>query len=148
MLRRTLRGVGAFAPVVLSAGTLGAAGDLVLSPNQRLFVYQRGAERLADRAELLVRAGHLVDGDRVWSRPGGFIDWFTPVLDRHEILFAEGVPVESLEASPEILAALPAGMGRELAETLPDLAHRPHPGTEADPETAAAARSRLLRRDR
>ena len=36
-----VRAVGAFAPVVISAGTLGNGGDLILSQHHRVFLYQR-----------------------------------------------------------------------------------------------------------
>ncbi|MEL7117662.1 MAG: Hint domain-containing protein, partial [Pseudomonadota bacterium] len=39
--QQTVRATGAFAPIVISKGALNNARELRLSPNQRLFVYQR-----------------------------------------------------------------------------------------------------------
>ncbi|MEO1676671.1 MAG: Hint domain-containing protein [Pseudomonadota bacterium] len=142
VLRRTERALGPLAPVVVSAGTMGNPGDLVVSQNQRLLVYQRGADRLTETAEMLVRAGWLVDGDQVFLREGGFTDYVTLVLDRHEMVYAECVAVESLEVSPATLARLPeAHVG-----AVGGLEHAPHWGTEAGRDVARAARARLLRR--
>ncbi|MDZ4134809.1 MAG: Hint domain-containing protein, partial [Paracoccaceae bacterium] len=37
----TLRAAGAFAPVVITAGAMGNAGDLIVSQHHRMFLYQR-----------------------------------------------------------------------------------------------------------
>ncbi len=137
---RTERALGAHAPVVIPAGALGAAGDLILSQHQRLLVYQRGPDRLTRTAEMLVRAGDLVDGETVRLRRGGFVTYVSAVLDRHEMLFAEGVAVESLEVNAATLPRLPD----EQAAAVAELDHAPHHGTEADRALAAAARARLI----
>ncbi|OWY17249.1 hypothetical protein B6V73_06085 [Thioclava sp. JM3] len=129
--KATMRALGSFAPVVISAGVLGNEGDLVISPHHRVFLYRRGAQKLGDTSEILVQAKHLVDGENVWQREGGFVDYFALVFDRHEIIYAEGVPVESLMVSEATLSLLPEELGREISERLPDLAHRQHFGTEA-----------------
>ena len=92
----TLRAVGAFAPVVITRGTLGNAGDLIVSQHHRMFLYQRERRAGLATSELLIQARHLVDGRRVFLREGGFVDYFCLVFDRHEIIYAEGVPAESL----------------------------------------------------
>ena len=46
----TLRAVGAFAPVVITAGTLGNSGDLMVSQHHRMFLYQR--QRTAGIADI------------------------------------------------------------------------------------------------
>ncbi|WP_372884763.1 Hint domain-containing protein, partial [Shimia sp.] len=61
----TLRAAGEFAPIRIAAGTLNNAGDLMVSPDHRLFIYQRHDHIGAGRPELLVRARHLVNGDSV-----------------------------------------------------------------------------------
>ncbi|MEI2686123.1 MAG: Hint domain-containing protein [Cypionkella sp.] len=67
-----------FAPVVITAGTLGNAGDLIVSQHHRMFLYQR---------EPTCRAGHLgtsgagqTSGGRrtgIFIREGGFADYFS-----------------------------------------------------------------------
>lgn len=70
----TQRAVGAFAPIRISAGTLNNLDDLVVSPDHRLFIYQRSDRLGAGRSELLVKAQHLVDGSSVTVDQGGFVD--------------------------------------------------------------------------
>lgn len=129
--KATLRAKGSFAPVVISAGTLGNNGELVVSPHHRLFIYQRGNRRLNGRAEVLVQAKHLVDGDRVWRREGGFVDYYSLVFDRHEIIYAEGIPAESLMVNEDTVALLPDDLASELRSRFPGLRHSQHFATEA-----------------
>lgn len=144
--KATLRASGSFAPVVISAGTLGNTGELVVSPHHRLFLYQRGARRLGGTAEILVQAKHLVDDDRVWRREGGFIDYYSLIFDRHEIIYAEGIPAESLMVTEETVRLLPEELAGELQARFPGLRHSPHFATEAGRgNVEAAGRSTLFR---
>lgn len=115
----TVRATGDFAPIVIRAGTLNNQGDLVVSPNHRLFVYQRSDEIKAGRAELLVRARHLINGDSVTVREGGFVDYYQLLFDRHHIIYAEGIAAESLLIDPRTRPALPAELLDRLGALLP-----------------------------
>ncbi len=144
--KATMRAIGGFAPIVIAAGTLGNLADLVVSPHHRIFIYQRG-RRVGDTAELLVQARHLVDGDRVARREGGFVDYHCLVFDRHEIIYAEGVPVESLMVNEATISRLPPELADEVRARFPGLSQSQHFGTEAGRELLDdAARDRLLRR--
>ena len=127
----TLRAVGAFAPVVIAAGAMGNAGDLIVSQHHRMFLYQR--QRVAGMAtsELLVQARHLLDGETIFLREGGFVDYFSLVFDRHEIVYAEGIPAESLMVSEAVLNRLPAELSAEVKARFPGLSQLQHFGTEA-----------------
>ena len=129
--KATLRAQGAFAPVVITEGTLGNAGDLIVSPHHRIFLYQRQKRAGLQTSELLVQAKHLVDGERVFQREGGFVDYFSLVFDRHEIIYAEGVPAESLMVNDATLSRLPSEMAQDVKAQFPGLAHVQHFGTEA-----------------
>jgi hypothetical protein len=72
----TVRAVGEFAPIRIKAGTLHNENDLLVSPDHRLFIYQRSDALGAGRHEVLVRARHLVNGDSVVQEDGGFVDYF------------------------------------------------------------------------
>ena len=144
ILRRTVRAVGPFAPVVIPRDTFGNDGDLILSQQQRLFIYQRDSDRLTETAEMLIKSGYLVDNEKVFLRPGGYSDFYTLVFDHHEVIYAECIPVESLEVNAATRPALPD----DIAEALPDLDHAPHIGTEANRGTAQAAREKLLKERR
>ena len=129
--RATLRAVGAYAPVVITAGTLGNMGDLIVSPHHRVFLYQRQRRAGLQTAELLVQAKHLVGGEQVYQREGGFVDYFSLVFDAHEIIYAEGVPAESLMVNETTVHRLPPEMADEMKTRFPGLAQSQHFGTEA-----------------
>lgn len=145
--KATLRAIGSFAPVVISAGTLGNDGDLVVSPHHRIFLYRRGEDRLGDASEILVQAKHLVDGENVWRREGGYVDYYALVFSRHEIIYAEGIPCESLLISEATLPLLPQDLRSEITARLPNLRHRPHFSTEATREILEQfGRKRIFRK--
>lgn len=129
--RATLRAQGSFAPVVISAGAMGNAGDLIVSQHHRMFLYQRRRGGLVETSELLVQAKHLVDGETIFLREGGFVDYFSLVFDRHEIIYAEGIPAESLLVNEATLARLPEGLAEEVRARFPGLRQNQHFGTEA-----------------
>ena len=137
----TLRATGHFAPVVITKGTLHNENDLVLRPDHRVFVYQRSDLLGAGRAQILVKARHLVDDIRVLRRPGGFVDYFQLIFDDHHIIYAEGIAAESHLVDARTRAALPDTASGPLHR------HRAHMDYEVsqnliDPATATA----LLRR--
>jgi hypothetical protein len=121
---QTRRAVGAAAPIRIGQGTLNAARDLWLSPQHRLFIWQRKDELGAGRAEVLVRADLLVNGTSVTREEGGHVDSYQLVFDGNEIIFAEGIAVESLLVTAELRARLPR-----------DLTLDPGPDTARDTET-------------
>lgn len=127
----TLRAVGAFAPVVIPAGTLGNAGDLIVSQHHRMFLYQRRRLAGLPTSELLVQARHLVDRETVFIREGGFVDWFSLVFDSHEIIYAEGIPAESLMVNDATVSRLPPEIAAEVKARFPGLAQVQHFGSEA-----------------
>jgi hypothetical protein len=129
--RAHLRAVGTMAPVVISKGQLGNEGDLVVSQQHRVFLYQRERVEGMTTSELLVPARDLVDGAGVYLREGGFVDYFGLVFDSHEIIYAEGVPSESLLVNEATVARLPPGVAEEMRARFPGLSQHPHFGTEA-----------------
>ncbi|WP_321572988.1 Hint domain-containing protein [Tabrizicola oligotrophica] len=129
--RATLKAVGPFAPVVITSGSLGNAGDLIVSQHHRMFLYQRERKAGLPTSELLVQAMHLVDGERVFLREGGFVDYLSLVFDRHEIIYAEGVPAESLMVNDATVNRLPAELSVDVKARFPGLSQVQHFGTEA-----------------
>ena len=115
----TARAVGAFAPIVIKAGTLHNVNDLVVSPDHRLFIYQRTDRLGAGRPELLVKARHLINGDTVTRMSGGFVDYFQMLFDRHQIIYAEGIAAESMLVDTRTRAALPEEVSSRLGAVLP-----------------------------
>jgi hypothetical protein len=122
----TLRALGQFAPVTFAPGTLGNLGPLGVNPLQRIFLYQRGDRALGDRAEVLIQARFLTDGLRVTHREGGFVTYHALAFQAHQIIYAEGVPVESLLVSRATLARLPPRLADDLQARFPRLDQRAH----------------------
>lgn len=133
-----LRAVGAFAPVVITSGVLGNSGDLIVSQHHRMFLYQRQRPAAFGTAEILVQAKHLVDGNRVFLREGGVVDYYSLVFDHHEIIYAEGVPAESLMVNEATVTRLPPELADEIRARFPGLRQSQHFGTEAGRESLDA----------
>ena len=115
----TVRAVGEFAPIRIKADTLHNLNDLLVSPDHRLFIYQRSDALGAGRHEVLVRARHLVNGDTVVQEDGGFVDYFQLLFDTHQIIYAEGIAAETLLVDTRTRPALPAELSEKLGQALP-----------------------------
>ncbi|MDN5786262.1 Hint domain-containing protein [Pseudorhodobacter sp.] len=127
----TLRAVGAYAPVIIPAGVLGNDRDLVVSQHHRMFLYQRNKSGGMPQAEILVQAKHLVDHENIFLRESGYVDYFSLIFDDHEIIYAEGIPAESLMVTDATLSRLPPRLAAEVKELFPDLSQNQHFGVEA-----------------
>ena len=126
----TLRAVGEFAPIRIRAGTLHNTRDLIVSPDHRLFVYQRQDRLGAGRAELLVKARHLVNGDTVTVQDGGFVDYFQLLFDSHQIIYAEGIAAESMLIDPRTKPVLPQAVSQAMGDVIPGHSDLPHAGLD------------------
>lgn len=126
-----MKAAAAFAPVVITAGSLGNSGDLIVGQHHRIFLYQRQKIEGLKTSEVLIQAKHFVDGERAYLRETGYIDYFSLTFDRHEIIYAEGVPVESLMVNDATVQRLPPEIADDLRRQFPELTHNPHFGTEA-----------------
>lgn len=122
----THRAVGEFAPICIRSGALHNENDLLVSADHRLFIYQRSDKLGAGRNEVLVRARHLINGDSVVLREGGFVDYFQLLFDEHQIIYAEGIAAETLLIDTRTRQALPEDVSKSLTTSLPDHEARPH----------------------
>lgn len=114
--RQTVRATGDLAPILIAKGALNNSGDLMLSPNHRLFIYQRRDHIKAGRAEVLVRARQLVNGHSVVQSDGGFVEYFQILFDQHEIIYAEGIAAESLLVDTRVRPVIPDEVRLRLTE--------------------------------
>ncbi len=111
---QTLRASGAFAPITIAAGALNNTNPLTLSPNHRLFIYQRVDHMGAGTREVMVRVRNLVNGSSVVQSAGGFVDYFQLLFDKHEIIYAEGIASESLFVDRTTRPVVPADVQARL----------------------------------
>lgn len=128
----TTRAVGEFAPIRITAGTLNNTADLLVSPDHRLFIYQRTDELGAGRAELLVKARHLVNGETVTVAGGGFVDYFQLLFDSHQIIYAEGIAAESMLITSRTRAVLPQDLSDSLGAHVKGHTDLPHAGLDVN----------------
>lgn len=124
----TARAVGEFAPVRIRTGALNNSGDLVVSPESRLFIYQRSDALGVGRHEVMVRARHLVNGDSIVQQDGGFVDYFHLLFDEHQIIYAEGIAAETMLVDPRTRSVLPEALADGLAEGPDGTLSQPLPG--------------------
>ena len=126
----TVRAVGDFAPVKITAGTLNNDHDLIVSPDHRLFIYQRSDEVGAGRSEILVKARHLVNGETVTVMDGGFVDYFQLLFDSHQIIYAEGIAAETMLIDTRTKSVLPEELSAAMGEVIPGHSDLPHAGLD------------------
>lgn len=118
----TFDGRGASAPIRIRAGALGNLRDLTVSPNHRMLVSGAMAELLFGEPEVLVAAKHLVNDSSIRRRPCARVEYFHILCDRHEIVFAEGAPAETLFPGPQALEAVSDGARDEILAVFPQVA--------------------------
>ncbi|TCL09829.1 Hint domain-containing protein [Shimia isoporae] len=111
------RATGEFAPIVITAGTLNNTDDLRVSPDHRLFIYQREDRLGVGRSELLIKARHLVNDTTVYAQEGGFVDYFQIMFDDHQIIFAEGISAETMQIDTRTQSVLPDEVKEQMRES-------------------------------
>jgi len=117
--------VGKLAPVRISTGAFGLNAptrDLLVSRQHRMLVSSPICQRMFDSAEILVPAIKLTE------LPGVFVEeretpvtYFHVMTDQHEIIYAEGVPSETLLSGPQAIESLPEEALDELVAIFPDI---------------------------
>lgn len=128
---RSVAAQGHLAPIIFTPGAIGNSRELIVSPEHRILLSDWRAEMMVGTGEVLVRAADLVNGDTVYARPGGVVDYVHMLFDRHEIVHAEGAPCESLHLHLDVLAGLSAAARAEVLELFPELATAPHSAPQA-----------------
>ena len=112
-------------PVRIAVGALGGGlprRDLMVSGQHRVLVRSRIASRMFESEEVLVAARHLIGMPGITvAQDLGTITYVHFLCDAHQVVLAEGAPVESLYPGPMALRALPAGSVQEILALFPDL---------------------------
>ncbi|WP_460274812.1 Hint domain-containing protein [Celeribacter sp. ULVN23_4] len=121
---RRVAAQGALTPIRIKAGALGNLRDLTVSPNHRMLIRGPLAEVLFGERDVLVAAKHLVNDDTIRPIEGAHVDYFHMLFDRHEIIFAEACPTESLHPGKEALKAVDHTARAEILTLFPELEHR------------------------
>lgn len=115
-------------PIRIRSGALGNGlplRDLVVSPQHRILVRSKIAQKMFGAAEILVAARQLLqlDGiDIAWDLAS--VEYFHFLFDRHEVVFSEGAETESLYTGPEALKSVGEAAREEIFTILPELRDR------------------------
>ncbi|MDK8874275.1 Hint domain-containing protein [Paracoccus sp. SSJ] len=130
-------------PIRIRAEALGERlpeRDLIVSPQHRVLLRSVVARRMVGEAEVLLAARHLIglDGIEVVEDMQE-VEYWHFMFDRHEVVFSNGAPTESLFTGPEAMKALGPEARHEILTLFPQLA-------QPAPQQPAAAR--LLMRGR
>lgn len=113
-------GRGDHAPVKIAAGALGNDRCLRVSPQHRMLISNWRAELHFAAPQVLVAAKHLIGQPGITQAPCGPITYFHLLLDRHDMVLAEGSWAESFFPGDTVLQADPE-VRREITALFADL---------------------------
>jgi len=119
--RRRVQAQGAFAPVRFAPGALGNARALTVSPQHRILITGWRAEMLFAAREVLVPATALVNGDTIARVPGGEVEYFHLLFDRHELVHSDGLISESFFPAAQGWSTLEHAARDEILTLFPQL---------------------------
>ncbi|AWD23471.1 hypothetical protein B6K69_11510 [Fuscovulum blasticum] len=112
-------------PIRIRAGALGInqpEQDLMVSPQHRIFVRSKVAERMFGAEEVLVAAKSLltIDGVEVVEEAAAVTYWHF-LFDKHQVVYANGAASESLFTGPEALKSVTPEARSEILAIFPSL---------------------------
>lgn len=109
------------APIVFAPHALENTTTFAVSPCHRVLVSGWRAELVSGNTEVLVAAKHFLGRDGVYQAPPGVVEYFHILLNRHEIIFADGQPAESLHCQQDSLQLVDAESREEILKIFPEL---------------------------
>ncbi|WP_313351222.1 Hint domain-containing protein [Paracoccus sp. (in: a-proteobacteria)] len=111
-------------PIRIPAGALGRGypeQDLLVSPQHRIALSSPITRRMFGHEEVLVPAKHLIGYAGIEVETATEVEYFHFILDRHELVWANGALTETMLAGPMALKALGPDQCRELALIFPEI---------------------------
>jgi len=112
---------GKFAPVRFRKGTLGNRADLSVSQQHRMLISGWQMGLLFSEDAVLATAKSLVNGHSIATCEGGSVTYYHLLFDRHEIVFAHGIPSESFHPGMVAMDTLGAATREEIRTFFPEL---------------------------
>lgn len=124
---RQVAGSGNFAPIRFAPGAIGNARDLWVSPQHRMLHRSATAALYFNSPEVLLTAKHMINGTTITQEDRPQIEYFHILLDRHELVFADGALAESFHPGHMGLSAISDAARADLFARFPAL--RTDPGS-------------------
>lgn len=117
-------------PIRIKAGALGEgcpANDLLVSPQHRVLIRSKIAQRMFGAAEVLVAAKQLLQIEGIdIATDISEVTYVHILFDRHEIVMSNGAETESLYTGAEALKAIGAAAAEEVFTLFPELRDEGH----------------------
>lgn len=108
-------------PVLIKAHSLGDGvpqNDLLVSPDHQMLLTRRFAPSPLATTEMLVPARHLLGQAGVLIAPQREVDFVHVLMERHEILLADGAWTESYRPDSTVVRSLPTHVREDLLSAL------------------------------
>lgn len=137
-------------PIRIAVSALGAqvpATDLLVSPQHRIVVRSKIAQRMFGTDEILVAAKHLtaLDGISVVDDAAS-VEYFHFLLDQHSVVLSNGAETESLFVGPQALHAVSPAARQEIEALFPELTNDDYAPQSAIPLTSGRRARQLAAR--
>ncbi len=122
-------------PIRIKAGALGAGSptrDLIVSPQHRILVRSKIAQRMFGAVEVLVAAKQLLQLEGIdIAHDMNEVDYFHILFDQHQIIISDGAETESLYTGPEALKSVGQAACEEIFAIFPELKEEDYKPTAA-----------------
>ncbi len=138
-------------PIRFRAGALGLdlpEPDLIVSPAHRMLLKGAAAQALFGTSEVLVRAEDLInDASVMVDHALREVTYVHILLERHNIVFANGIETESFHPSNTALEMIDMDQRAELLQVVPGVERRPEAYGDYARRNLSASEAALLRHD-
>ncbi|WP_158454109.1 Hint domain-containing protein [Octadecabacter temperatus] len=118
---RKISGRADMAPILIRAGALGNYRNLYVSPQHRMLVNDWRSEMYFGEPQVFVAAKHLTNDSTIRSAPCDEVTYVHMSFDQHEVIYAEGIPSESLHLGAMTMSSLDRASKAEVLTLFPEL---------------------------
>ncbi len=116
---------GDLAPIRFLAGSLGSHGEILVSPNHRMYLQGAAVSLHFGEDDALAPAKHLVNGKDIQVIPHERVTYYHIMFDRHQIVRANGLLTESFHPNDYAMTCLTDEGRAEILALFPELAEAP-----------------------